>query len=383
MKLSLSIARRFLSFSKGQTILIILGIAVGISVQIFIGLLIQGLQDSLVNRTIGTSPHISIVSENKGAAFEVSDQLFNRLTEDDRLIHIGRTADGAVFALSDNENESALLRGFDDDLNVLYQLENALVDGRLATKANEVIVGKSLLENLDVSIDDSITLQTLSGKTLEVKIVGTFDLGVSAVNESWIVAQADLTQNLFDLGSTYTGVEMQVKDVFAADTIAQDLSPNVTDGLKIVDWKTQNQALLSGLNGQSISTYMIQLFVLVSVVLGISSVLAITVLQKSRQIGILKAMGINDGQASLIFIFQGLILGIFGGILGIGLGVGLLQMFTTFAKNPDGTPLIPITFDMAFIAFSGSVAVLSALIASIIPAQKSKKLSPIEVIRNG
>lgn len=383
MKLSLSIARRFLSFSKGQTILIILGIAVGISVQIFIGLLIQGLQDSLVNRTIGTSPHISIVSENKGASFEVSDQLFNRLTEDDRLIHIGRTADGAVFALSDNENESALLRGFDDDLNVLYQLENALVDGRLAAKANEVIVGKSLLENLDVSIDDSITLQTLSGKTLDVKIVGTFDLGVSAVNESWIVAQADLTQNLFDLGSTYTGVEMQVKDVFAADSIAQDLSPNVTYGLKIVDWKTQNEALLSGLNGQSISTYMIQLFVLVSVVLGISSVLAITVLQKSRQIGILKAMGINDGQASLIFIFQGLILGIFGGILGIALGVGLLQMFTTFAKNPDGTPLIPITFDMAFIAFSGSVAVLSALIASIIPAQKSKKLSPIEVIRNG
>jgi len=148
-----------------------------------------------------------IVSENKGASFEVSDQLFNRLTDDDRLVHIGRTADGAVFALSDNENESALLRGFDDDLNVLYQLENALVDGWLSSKANEVILGKSLLDNLNVSIDDSITLQSLSGKILEVKIVGTFDLGVSAVNESWIVAQADLTQNLFNLGSTYTGVD--------------------------------------------------------------------------------------------------------------------------------------------------------------------------------
>lgn len=383
MKLSLSIARRFLSFSKGQTILIILGIAVGISVQIFIGLLIQGLQDSLVNRTIGTSPHISIVSENKGASFTVSDQLLNRLVDDDRLIHVGRTADGAVFALSAKENESALLRGFDDDLNVLYQLENALVDGRLATQADEVILGKSLLENLNVSVNDSITLQTLTGKTVEVKIVGSFDLGVSAVNESWIVAQSNLTQTLFDLGSNYTGVEMQVKDVFNADVIAQEIAPSLPTGLKIVDWKTQNEALLSGLNGQSISTYMIQLFVLVSVVLGISSVLAITVLQKSRQIGILKAMGINDGQASWIFIFQGLILGIFGGILGIALGVGLLQMFTTFAKNPDGTPLIPITFDLAFIAFSGSVAILSALIASIIPAQKSKKLSPIEVIRNG
>ena len=151
----------------------------------------------------------------------------------------------------------------------------------------------------------------------------------------------------------------------------------------MVDWKAQNAELLSGLNGQSVSTIMIQIFVLISVVLGIASTLAITVLQKSRQIGILKAMGINDSNASLIFIFQGLILGIFGGLLGMALGYGLLQSFTTFAKAADGTPIIPIEFDIPFILASGSIAVFSALLASFIPARKSKKLSPIEVIRNG
>jgi lipoprotein-releasing system permease protein len=295
----------------------------------------------------------------------------------------GKTADGAVFALTANEDESALLRGFSDDTATIYDLENSLVDGRMADTANEVILGKGLATNLNVDLNETITLQTILGDTVEVKVVGIFDLGVSAVNDSWIVSQSELTQELFNLGDTFTGIEMQVKDVFAADTIAASLEPSVDSDLKVVNWKAQNESLLSGLNGQSISTYMIQLFVLISVILGISSVLAITVLQKSRQIGILKAMGINDSQASLIFIFQGLILGILGGILGVGLGVGLLVMFTTFAKNPDGTALIPITYDATFIAFSGSVAVISALLASVIPARKSKKLSPIEVIRNG
>ncbi|HAO61758.1 MAG TPA: ABC transporter permease [Erysipelotrichaceae bacterium] len=383
MKLSFSIAKRFLTYSKGQTILIMLGIAVGISVQIFIGLLIQGLQDSLVQRTIGQSPHITIVSESKGASFQIEDTLFNSLTKDDRLIHVGKTADGAVFALTANEDESALLRGFSDDTATIYDLENSLVDGRMANTNDEVVLGKGLATNLNVDLNETITLQTILGDTVEVKVVGIFDLGVSAVNDSWIVSQSELTQELFKLGDSFTGIEMQVKDVFAADTIAASLEPSVDSDLKVVNWKAQNESLLSGLNGQSISTYMIQLFVLISVILGISSVLAITVLQKSRQIGILKAMGINDSQASLIFIFQGLILGILGGIMGVGLGVGLLVMFTTFAKNPDGTALIPITYDATFIAFSGSVAVISALLASVIPARKSKKLSPIEVIRNG
>ena len=83
--------------------------------------------------------------------------------------------------------------------------------------------------------------------------------------------------------------------------------------LKITDWKAQNASLLSGLQGQSISSLMIQIFIVVSVVIAIASILAITVFQKSRQLGILKAMGIKDRQASLIFIYEGLIIGVIGG----------------------------------------------------------------------
>ncbi len=383
MKLSFQIAKRFLTFSKGQTILIMLGIAVGISVQIFIGLLIQGLQASLINTTIGNSAHISIVSETKGTSFSIQDTYLSSLSKDNRLLNVGLTVDGAAFAIVGSKSESTLLRGFAKDTESIYGLKNKLTQGVMPASTNEVILGTTLAQNLGVKSGDTIQLKTVTGTLRDAKVVGLFDLSVAAVNESWIISNASFAQDLFGVGNTYTGIQMQVKDVFKADVTALALTNSVPGGLKVENWKTQNAQLLSGLNGQSVSTYMIQVFVLISVILGISSVLAITVLQKSRQIGILKAMGINDSQASLIFIFQGLILGILGGVLGVALGVGLLVMFTTFAKNPNGTALIPITYNVGFIAFSGSVAVVSALIASIIPARKSSKLSPIEVIRNG
>lgn len=98
--------------------------------------------------------------------------------------------------------------------------------------------------------------------------------------------------------------------------------------------------MLSGLAGQSASSYMIQVFVLLSVLLGISSVLAVSVVQKSKQIGILKAMGIKDKTASLIFLFQGLLLGIIGSVLGTVLGISLTYVFSNFVTNADGTPLV-------------------------------------------
>jgi lipoprotein-releasing system permease protein len=154
------------------------------------------------------------------------------------------------------------------------------------------------------------------------------------------------------------------------------------DNIKVDNWKAQNEQLLSGLQGQSISSIMIQVFVLISVVLGIASVLVITVIQKSRQIGILKAMGIKNSSTSYIFLFEGLILGFFGAILGILFGLGLAFAFTKFALNPDGTPVIALYISYPFIAISGLIAIGSSILAALMPAIRSSKLNPIDIIRN-
>ncbi|NTV89182.1 MAG: FtsX-like permease family protein, partial [Clostridiales bacterium] len=104
---------------------------------------------------------------------------------------------------------------------------------------------------------------------------------------------------------------------------------------------------------------------------------------KSKQLGILKAMGIKNRTASLIFLFQGLILGVFGAIGGVGIGLGLAYMFTKFAVKADGTPVVALYIDPEFIVISGLIGVAAATLAALVPARRSSRLDPMEVIRNG
>ena len=218
----------------------------------------------------------------------------------------------------------------------------------------------------------------------DLEVVGLFDLGIASLNESWLVAELDTTQAVFGEEDQLSSIETQVDDVFAADEIADDIEGNVEDeGLVTTNWKVENESLLSGLTGQSISSYMIQIFVLVAVLLGIASVLAISGVQKSKQLGILKAMGIKDRTAGLIFLFQGFILGTIGAIIGAAVGLGLMYAFSVFVKNPDGTALVPFYFDPLFVSLSVLIAIVASTLAAFIPAQNSSKLNPIEVIQNG
>ena len=177
---------------------------------------------------------------------------------------------------------------------------------------------------------------------------------------------------------------MTVEDIFQADTIAAHLKADLNNSnLKIDNWKAQNSQLLSGLEGQSLSSLMIQIFIIVSVVIAIASILAITVFQKSRQLGILKAMGIKDRAASLIFIFEGSIIGLAGATIGVILGLGLIYGFALGTAKPGTPALIELFIDYQFIAISWLIAVAAAVLAALIPARRSLRLNPIDVIREG
>ena len=236
-----------------------------------------------------------------------------------------------------------------------------------------------------MKLNDTVKITTPSQKTVNCKVVGFYDLNVASVNKSWAITTLGTSQTMFDTNNSVTSIEMQVnsKSTFIADQIGVKISDKLNNSsIKVDNWKAQNAQLLSGLQGQSISSIMIQVFVLISVVLGIASVLAITVMQKSKQIGILKAMGIKNSTTSFIFLFEGLILGFFGAVLGIVFGLGLSFAFTKFALNPDGTPVIALYISYSFIIGSGLIAIASSLLAAFIPAIRSSKLNPIDIIRN-
>ena len=333
MKLPFKIAFRFLKSSRTQTFLIILGIAIGVSVQVFIGSLIQGLQVSLIDKTIGNSSQVTVVANEENKLIDNYEAIVNDINNaNEDITVVVPVADASGFIEYNDKTNPILLRGFNlDRANKIYQFNEKIIEGREPINLKEVILGKNLKEKLKVTLNEKITIITPKGNKEELIIVGFYDLKISSINSSWVVSTIETTQQIFNYDNKITSIETQVEDVFSADIIAKDLqSILLNNDIEVLNWKEQNEELLSGLSGQSISSYMIQVFVLLSVVLGIASVLAISVIQKSKQIGILKAMGIKERSASLIFLFQGLLLGVGGAILGIGLGLGLSIVFTKF-----------------------------------------------------
>lgn len=385
MKFPFKVAVRFLKSNKGQTALIALGIAVGVSVQIFIGSLIQGLQKSLVNKTIGNSPQITVTSTNDNKVIEYYNDVLNTVkASDDRIINLSLSIDRPALIKKEDKTYSVLVRGMNlQDSDKIYNIKKRIYEGKEPQNDFETLVGKELKDELNASLGDEIKVITNSGDIKNLKISGFYDLKVANLNKTWLITTLKTSETLYALSGKVTSIEMQVTELFKADDIALNVSDRLDGNLKVDNWKAQNAELLSGLNGQSVSSIMIQIFVLVAVVLGIASVLAITVVQKSKQIGILKAMGIRDKAASLIFLFQGLLLGLMGAILGVALGLFLSFMFTKFALNPDGSPVVELYIDYGFIAISALIALASSTLASLIPAVKSSKLDPIDVIKNG
>lgn len=387
MKLAFQLAWRFLSSAKRQTFIIVLGISVGVSVQVFIGSLISGLQNSLVDTTIGSSAHITVVSNDINNRFieNYEDIILDLETSSEDITVVSPVVDLGGTLKKDLLEKEILLRGFDlDQANQIYNFDLKLTEGSsLPILPNEVILGVTLGEEdqLDLAIGDTISI-TILGVDHTLKVVGFFDFNVAIINRTWGIGTLETLQDIINEDSL-TSIELQIKEVFDAETIALSLDSLISDDtLKTTNWMAENQELLSGLQGQSISSLMIQVFVIISVVLGISSTLAITVMQKSKQIGILKAMGILDKDASRVFLFEGFILGIFGAIGGVLLGLGLSYSFTTFALGPDGEPVVPLFIDPGFIALSAGIALIASTLAALIPAIKSSKLTVIEVIRN-
>jgi lipoprotein-releasing system permease protein len=382
--LSLKIALRFLKSSKTQTILIILGLSIGIAVQIFVGLLLQNLQESFIESIAGNSSHITVLPEDENLVISDWENIVLEIDEIGGIKTISVSADSPALIISENRSESILARGFIfDDADRIYGLKDALYEGEIPSSNSQVLIGKELGESLSLSIGSDISLVTQTQDSFAFSVSGFYDLGTATLNERWIFMTLSASQITFNYGNNVTSIETQINDIFSANEIAKDVEEKLIGyGVSIENWEDTNQELFSAIAAQSASSYMIQTFVLMSVVIGIASVLSISVVQKSRQIGILKAMGAKDGQSSLIFMYQGLLLGIGGAIGGMILGLVLYMGFLAGISSSSAS-FLGTRINISFMIASGLIAVISSTIASLLPALKSRKLDPIEVIRNG
>lgn len=384
MGLPLKIAVRFLLSGKGQTMLIVGGIAIAISVQVFVGLLIDSLQAGLVEQTVGNSPQVTIRSAEENVTVSRWEEMVTGITSLTAVDKVGVAASANAFVRKGNDSVPVLFRGLDSAaLDGIYRITENIYLGESIQSSGEVVIGRNLSDKLAISVGDRLQITTPSGAIVDYEVVGLFDLGVGAIDGSWVIGNVRTGQSLFGFGDRVTSIELTVFDVFEADLVAADVVRLLdSDRLEVTNWKDENGQLLSALESQSLSNNIIQAVIIVSVAIAIASLLSITVLQKRRQLGILKAMGIKDRAASLIFVFQGLLIGAMASAVGITLGLGLLYSFTVFATT-GGESIIDFAIEPAFIVRSLTISILASVIAGLIPAGRSLRLNPIDVIREG
>ena len=382
--LSLSIAARFLRKSPVQSVLIAAGIAVGIGVQVFLGSLITSLQASLVDQTIGNSPQVVVQAQEDGQPVTYTPQLEQAMKAQSEITTIVPTRTYSAIYRSGSENAPLQLTGGTlDQLDTIYDISGRLSAGEAALGSGDVIVGKDFADSFGLKPGSDVTLVLPTGKPATLTVTGVFDFGSAAANTATAFVSGEQAAAVLDMGADdYSAIDAQVQDVFSSTQVADALTAEpALDGLKVTEWQAQNSDLLSALQSQSSSSYMIQFFVLVAVALGIASTLAISAVQKTRQIGILKAMGMKDRQSGRIFLWQALILGVSGAAVGVGAGLGLIAIFTFLGRN--STSLFPITPQVGFVVLSFVVGVLVAVASSFIPSRRTSKLDPIEVIQGG
>jgi len=227
-----------------------------------------------------------------------------------------------------------------------------------------------------------VRLVLADGTGVEALLEGVFDLGAQAANEQFVFSGSELAGAALNRpADQVSAVELQIDDVFASPQVAADLA-TAFPGLTISEWQTKNADLLTALQSQSTSSYMIQVFVIIAVMLGIASTLAISAVQKTRQIGILKALGMSDTRTGLVFLYQAGILGVIGTALGIAASLGLIAVFSLVAKS-GGSGLFPIEPKLGFILVSAGIGIALALISAVIPYRRTARLDPIQVIQSG
>ena len=397
------VALRFLREGRMQTLLIIVGVAAGVAVIAYISALISGLQSNTLAKTLGAQAHISLRAPDDvvtPAATVVPgttvlgqvqpraqrlrsvanwQALVPLLEALPAVAGVSPMVSGAGLALRGEAVQSIALMGVDlDRYDRVVGLRAKVVSGSARLLPGEAIIGRELAQDLGLRVGDRLAVQTGSSSE-SLRVTALVDLGVKDLNRRTVIVPLRTAQNLLALPGGATSLDVMLHDVWVARALAQDLQRQFP--YKVESWQESNAQLVSALNAQSVSTAIIRGVVLAVVVLGIASVLVVSVVQKRREIGILRAMGATRGQVMRVFLVQGAVVGAVGSVLGLLLAVALIAAFTTFVRGSDGLPLFNITLPPATALQVALVATVCGVLAAIAPARRAAQLDPAQAIR--
>jgi lipoprotein-releasing system permease protein len=393
-----NIALRFLGDNLLQTMLIITGIGVGAAVIVFITALITGLQANIIDRTLGSQAHIRftapeefnrvapaaagtlpLILETRRAQTLQSiinwQEVVAALDQQEDLLAVSPLISGPALARRGVARNSIVLMGMEPERYLqIVHVDEDMIAGSFRVDSGNTVIGIELARDLGVSVGDKLLVDAGDNHKATLQIAGIFSLGVRELDERFVYLDLQQAQALLDLPGGVTVIDTTIGELFQANVIAQRL--RALTGLKTESWMETNGDLLNALSSQSMSTQMIRIFVAISVAFGIASVLAVSVVQRTREIGILRAMGSRRQQILRVFLLQGGVLGFMGSLVGGAAGYGLVQIFNIF-----GPRLFLIPVDPWLIPSAIALATTTGILAAAAPARRAARYDPAVAIR--
>ena len=390
---------RYLTSNLVQTGLLVLGVAVGVFVFVFMSALIGGLAVYLIDQTVGDIPHVTITQPDLGpdtlysaenGALVVKENATGRaatLRGVPEVIATLRDLPGLTAVSPQIVGNGFVTRGATVDpvsvvgvepgkVSAIADVAERLVSGRPDLPIGSVLIGQKLAEDLGIGQGAALRLRSDQGIDTTLSVVGIFSFGIDALDLRTVYVNEKTARGLFGLSQGVTRIALRLNDLWNAPNFAKEAAN--TTGLEAIPWTATNGQLLSGLDAQARSGNIIKGFALITIVIGVASALLLSTYRRRSEIGIMRAMGATKGFVVMVFVAQGALIGLVGGLAGAALGWLVLSPFPPPGEIEAGG--FPIDVSQGGFGLAIGLTVAGAIIASILPARAAAKVEPVTVI---
>jgi lipoprotein-releasing system permease protein len=286
----------------------------------------------------------------------------------------------SAFIVRGDANTGVGVRGIETQSYLrLIALQEKITFGTAELTSTDILIGRKLAKDLGLSVGDKLTLKAAQGTSVVLFVSGIFDFGNDGVDTGSVYVALRTAQSLVGLPGGVTALWVKVATPFEAEAIAQQIAAQ--PGIKVESWIKTNAEFFKALSGQTMSFFVIRLFVGLTAALGIASVLVVSVVQKSKEIGILRATGTTRAQILGVFLLQGAILGLLGSLFGSVMGWLFLIAWRGFAINDEGVPFFVLEAGPTLYLVVALGATLVGTLSALFPAQRAARLDPAVAIR--
>lgn len=383
--LELFIALKQLKAKSKQTTLAILSVSVGVMILICALSLTNGFEKDLVDKILGTNPHISVESALSDR-INTYDKFINQIKELKDIKSVTPTIKGQALINTGIEVKGILVYGVDPELeNNAGQWNKYIIQGGLSkTNNNGIVLGSELAKRMSVGVGDSVQLVTGVGVITPLIVSGIFQANFYEIDVRVAYINLKQAQDIYKLPNAVNAISVKLNDPLNADKISEDIMYKFSE-LNSRSWLKDNKGLLAAMATEKKVIFIVMMFIIIVAMVGIANLLVMIVIEKTMEISILRAIGASKRNISLIFLYQGMIIGITGIVSGCILGyLGSLLLSKYPISLPSDIYIIgnlPIDMQWQDFAMVASAAFIVCLLASIIPARRAVKLRPIETIR--